>query len=126
MKPPNKTVRLIRSVYESIPELPTTMIDPIGKLRTAMLQAEREHRAWSGGPYRLSCDDAAQYFTAIWLHRYASGSHKLPSLSDALDLKPAVVTAAMLTARHRTTLRRWAKTVPAEFVALDYCRMVRP
>lgn len=122
-----KTQKLIASVYRSIPEMREGFVEYPDALMKVCEREEKQHRnGWRPAGWcsrNFSAADAARYFAVKWLHDYAANG-RLPDISEYLSVKESCLIAACLVARNRVLLSKWAETVPAEFLALDYVEMM--
>lgn len=121
-----KTQSLIARVYRTLPDIDAGWgRNPIEKLARQCESAEREHRRGRPAVRGFTCADAARYFTIRYLHDYATNHDRMPTIEDVLDIRAECILAAAIVARYPDQLRAWVATVPAEFLALDYCEMVQ-
>ena len=119
--------KLIESVWHSIPEVFDGFWEIKRRIYNAALAGERQHRkgAPAGYRYTMPAKTAAKYFACKWLAEYASGRAKLPELREINHLCDDARLSAGYVAEFPEKFGDWAKTVPAEFWLLDYCKMVQ-
>lgn len=119
------TQRLIGKVYGSLPEMQHGFTDCARLLLGECVAAERQHRRGRPHTPRFSAVDAGRYFAAQYLFSMVTGTRKVPEAADYLSYRHELYTAAAIVHENREALTAWAATVPAEFAALDYSRMMQ-
>lgn len=121
-----KTQKLIGRVFASLPEMHHGFHDCDRLLLDECVAAERQHRRGRGSVRGFTPVDAGRYFAAAYLHGMVTGARKVPEVGDYLSFRHELYTAAAIVHENREALTAWAATVPAEFVALDYCDLMQP
>ena len=129
-----KQRRLIRAVFDTVPEVESSFRTARGTVYALALASERQHRrpvftsyGRMGHPPApgFSADTAARYFTVKWLADYAKPGAKLPDIGAVMSIRSECYTAAAWVALEPGTLRAWSLTIPKEFFALDYAELMK-
>lgn len=115
---------IIETAYRTLPECFRGFGEDKHRLYEKCLASEREHRSGRPAPRGFSANLAARYFAVKWLREYSLGVDKLPTIADYLHLREECYFAAAMSVEHAGVLQPWAASVPAEFDALDYAKLM--
>ncbi len=123
---PSKTraIQIIRRAFDTAPVIHSGFRELIGDtLFQECEAAERQHRR-----QRLECISvsvAAKYFAVKYLREYVLRTDKIPTIKDYLHIRRECFTAASIVLNYGAELDAWVKSIPDEFDAIDYARMMQ-
>lgn len=121
-----KARTLIETAFRDIPDIYSGFDLMRDVIQAAALEGERRHRAVrSDSPKAFPASLAAKYFTVKWLAEYTLHPSRLPKIAEIHRMRKDCVLSASFAADNAGALYSWALSVPAEFWALDYAKMMQ-
>lgn len=122
---PSKTraIQIIRRAFDTAPVIHSGFRELIGDtLFQECEAAERQHRRARS---RLSVSVAAKYFAVKYIRDYLLHGEKMPTVKEYLNIRSECFTAASIVLNYGAELDAWVKSIPDEFDAIDYARMMQ-
>lgn len=118
-----KARTLIETAFRDIPDIYSGFSLARDIIYREALAGEKQHRNGRQSPRDFPATLAAKYFTVKWLAGYASGRDAMPTIANVHRMRRDCVLSASFAADY-PEFAEWAKSVPAEFWALDYVELM--
>ena len=117
--------KLIETAFRDIPDIYSGFSLVRDAIQRAALEGEKSHRrSRYDTPKSFPASLAAKYFTVKWLAEYTLHPSRLPEIAEIHRMRQDCVLAASFSADNAGALYAWALSVPDEFWALDYAKMM--